>query len=268
MLEDGLRKSLPWARRRRRDAVGVEVVAARDRDDARLREAAHTLRTPIAVAQSHVRFVLDGLDEDSPEHADALVVLDELRRAARIADQLLVVGTTTADDALALAPLDLSALAHEVAGRWGATSRRDIAVQAGGPLVALADATHLRHALDALVENALKACGPEDRITISTGADEGCAVLAVTDTGTGIAAHDLERIFERFERGTASAVGRGTGLGLAIVRAIAESHDGTVSVTSRLGRGSTFTLRLGPVLRAGEQPAQAHAAPDAAAQAA
>ncbi len=256
--------SLLWTRRRRTEAAGAEAGDARERGDARLREAAHMLRTPLAVARAHLRLALESLEEGSLERADALVALDEMDRAAQIADGLLVLGTTGARDARALAPLDLSALAVEVAGRWSATGGRDIGVDAPEGVRVVADRVQLRHALDALVENALCACAPADRITIAAHEEDGRAVLAVTDTGEGIAAHDLDRIFERFARGTSR--GGGTGLGLAIVREIAEGHDGTVSVTSRLGRGSTFTLRLGPVLRADAQAAPAPAPPDAAAQ--
>ena len=120
----------------------------------------------------------------------------------------------------------------------------------------LADASRLRDALDALVENALRACRDEDRIAICAWADAGGAVLAVADDGPGIAREDRERIFERFARG-AAASSRGTGLGLAIVRAIAEGHGGALTLDSELGRGSTFSLALGPVLRADPRPAPA-----------
>ena len=81
---------------------------------------------------------------------------------------------------------------------------------------------------------------------VSTGVADGQAVLTVADTGMGIPAADLERIFERFYR-TAAATRQvipGTGLGLAIARAIADAHDGAITVESTDGRGSTFTVRL------------------------
>jgi signal transduction histidine kinase len=75
---------------------------------------------------------------------------------------------------------------------------------------------------------------------------DGWAELAVTDTGCGIAAADVDRMFERFVRGPCAGGLTGTGLGLPIVKAITEAHGGTVMVTSRPGHGSTFRLRIGP----------------------
>jgi signal transduction histidine kinase len=75
----------------------------------------------------------------------------------------------------------------------------------------------------------------------------------VADRGRGIAPGDLDRIFERFDRGSAPQ-GSGTGLGLTIVRAITEAHGGRVVVDSELGRGTTFSLQLGPVLTGSRAP--------------
>jgi signal transduction histidine kinase len=246
MLADRLRDGLSLLQRRRDHTGPAMLQDERARGgDGFVREAAHTLRTPLAVAESHARFVLGALEPGTPAHADALVVLDELGRAARISDQLLLLGATHAQ-ALELEPVDLDALVRTVARRWSAASGREIAVDAGGAGAVPADAQRLRHALDALVENALKATGPRDRITIGAHEAGGGAHLTVSDTGHGIAPEDLDRIFERFARGGASRRGRGTGLGLAVVRAIARAHGGDATVQSELGHGTTFTLRLGP----------------------
>ena len=86
-------------------------------------------------------------------------------------------------------------------------------------------------------------------------ADGAQALVAVRDHGIGIAPEDLERIFERFERGS-NVVGRipGTGIGLAGARQIVEQHGGTLSVRSVLGEGSVFTIALPAVVRANEAP--------------
>jgi two-component system, OmpR family, sensor kinase len=210
-----------------------------------MREAAHTLRTPLTVAHGHAEFVLDGLTPGTPAHDDATVLLDELRRLARISDQLLMLGTADRGDALLLAPTRVDRLAADVARRWSATSGREIGVRAPDPLVVLADEQRLRHALDALVENALHASSAGDVVVLVAEERDGRAVLEVADEGEGIAAEDLTRIFERFERGTGSEGRPGTGLGLPIVRAIAAAHGGRLSVDSAPGRGSTFTMLLG-----------------------
>jgi signal transduction histidine kinase len=243
-----------WHVRRRQDAVDEQRRTA-EREREFMREAAHTLRTPLTVAHGHAEFVLDGLEPGSAPHHDATVLLDELRRLARISDQLLMLGTSGRADALLLAPTRLDRLAREVAARWSAASAREVGVIAAGPVTALADEQRLRHALDALVENALHATAGTDRVVIVAEARDGRAMLQVTDSGAGIGAGDLARIFGRFARGAGAEHRPGTGLGLTIVRAIAVAHGGDVSVDSALGRGSTFTMRLGAVAAPEREPA-------------
>ena len=97
----------------------------------------------------------------------------------------------------------------------------------------------------------LNATGPGDRVTVRAAVRDGWAELAVTDTGCGIAAADVEHMFERFVRGPCASDRPGTGLGLPIVKAITEAHGGTVTVTTRPARGSTFRLRIGPACTPG-----------------
>jgi signal transduction histidine kinase len=238
-----------WHVRRRQDAVDEQRrVAEREREF--MRDASHSLRTPLTVAQGHAEFLRDGLDPGTEGHHDASVMLDELRRLARISDQLLMLSALGHADALLLAPVALDGLAREAGRRWSAASRREVAVDAPAPVCVLADEQRLRHALDALVENALNATGPGDRVTISAYARAGRAVLAVADTGTGIAPADVGRIFERFERGPGAEGRAGTGLGLPIVSVIAAAHGGSITVDSRPGAGAVFTMTLGAPLPA------------------
>src|SRR3954452_6179163 len=98
-----------WHVRRRQDAVDAQRrVAEREREF--MRDAAHTLRTPLTVAQGHAEFVLEDLEPGTQGHEDASVLLDELRRLARISDQLLLLATAEHEDALLLAPVALDRL--------------------------------------------------------------------------------------------------------------------------------------------------------------
>jgi len=108
------------------------------------------------------------------------------------------------------------------------------------------DAGNLERLLLNLLDNAIKYNRPDGRITVRVGRCDGEALLEVSDTGIGIPAESIPRIFERFYRvdeGRAREEG-GTGLGLAIVKHIAQAHGGQVDVESRVGRGSTFRVRL------------------------
>lgn len=109
-----------------------------------------------------------------------------------------------------------------------------------------ADADQFRRALVNLVENAINYTPPNGTITVSAEHANEAAVIEVQDTGMGIAAEDLPRIFERFYRTPAarSAEDKGTGLGLAIVKRIIDMHNGTIEVSSELGHGTIFRIRL------------------------
>ena len=97
-----------------------------------------------------------------------------------------------------------------------------------------------------LLDNAIKYTPAGGRVEISAGREGGRAVLRVSDTGLGIPADELPRIWDRLFRGDRSRAERGLGLGLSLVKAVVEAHGGTVSVDSELGRGSTFTVSLPP----------------------
>lgn len=107
----------------------------------------------------------------------------------------------------------------------------------------------LLQALSNLVENAIRHCRSDDRITLSAHVRDGRLHLSVIDSGEGIAAEDLPHVFDRFfradkVRGSSSGTTTGTGLGLAIVRSMAALHGGTVQIDSTLGMGTEVTLIL------------------------
>jgi two-component system, OmpR family, manganese sensing sensor histidine kinase len=95
-----------------------------------------------------------------------------------------------------------------------------------------------------LIENALRYTLAGGSIDIKAKVERGTALIEVTDTGVGIAREALDRVFDRFWRGGAARAVAGSGLGLAIARSLARAHGGDVWVRSRLGEGSTFTIRL------------------------
>jgi two-component system OmpR family sensor kinase len=107
-------------------------------------------------------------------------------------------------------------------------------------------------AIHNLLENALKFSRPGDTLELRAFEDGADIVIEVADTGPGIPEQEQPHVWEELYRGEAGRGIPGSGLGLALVRAIAERHNGRVSLRSRLGQGTVFSLRL-PVILAGRQ---------------
>jgi signal transduction histidine kinase len=131
-------------------------------------------------------------------------------------------------------------LYHDVADAKGVT----LAADAADDVVVTADRTRLEQVAANLIDNAVKYSAPGGRVDVETHRSGDRALLRVRDTGQGIPADELPRIFDRLFRGDRSRAERGLGLGLSFVKAIVEAHGGTVSVGSEPGRGSTFTVSL------------------------
>jgi signal transduction histidine kinase len=104
-----------------------------------------------------------------------------------------------------------------------------------------------------LVTNAVQAMDGQGRLTLRVRREGGRIAVAVADTGCGIAPEDLARVTDPFF--TTKPVGQGTGLGLSIVRRIVEEHGGELDVSSRVGQGTTITVRLPVRTKAGEEAA-------------
>ncbi len=111
----------------------------------------------------------------------------------------------------------------------------------------------LTEALINIIGNAVKYSHAGSKITVKAERTDGAVVISVSDTGVGISEEDISRIFDDFFRAkSGEEVATGAGLGLAISRRIVEAHDGSISVRSELGRGSTFELKL-PALKSESQ---------------
>jgi len=245
-LMAGIYATTVWHARRRQVALDESHRArARERDFAR--NTAHGLRTPITVARGYAELIQRADDPQTVE--DASVVIDELDRLKRMSDRLMLLAAADRDDFLALQPVELEDLVRSTAHRWETTADRqwEVAVSARGML--LADGDRLSEALDALVENAVRATQPGDRISLIARREHDQAVIEIADEGAGIPREQREEVFQRFRRlAGARPGGGGTGLGLAIVRAVVSAHEGTVSFEGPPGGGARFIIRL-PGLR-------------------
>jgi signal transduction histidine kinase len=118
-------------------------------------------------------------------------------------------------------------------------------IQTNQPLEIIADEDQIYRLLSNLITNAIRYT-PVGKVTLKLYQERDQAVIQVQDTGIGIDAEDLSHIFDRFYRVNSdrSRNSGGTGLGLAIAKAIVDAHDGSIQVQSRVGSGSTFTVRL------------------------
>jgi two-component system, OmpR family, sensor histidine kinase BaeS len=208
-------------------------------------DVAHELRTPIAVLQAGHEALLDGVAEPTPEQLGSL--RDEVLRLGRMVGDLQ--NLAAADAAalhLSLTRCDLAAVAagaaDSLAGRFeaaGITFERHLA-----PAAIQGDPRWLHQIITNLLSNAVKYTPAGGTVTISAGPEGKYAVLTVTDTGAGIAADELPRIFDRFWRGRQASQISGSGIGLAIAAELALAHGGRLTASSELERGTQMTLTL------------------------
>jgi signal transduction histidine kinase len=131
-------------------------------------------------------------------------------------------------------------LYREVAEAKGVTLSADI----GSDVVVMADRTRLEQVAANLIDNAVKYTPAGGRVDVEVFREGDRAFLRVRDTGVGIRADELPRIWDRLFRGDTSRTERGLGLGLSLVKAIVAAHGGTVEVNSEPGHGASFTVAL------------------------
>ncbi|HAH06431.1 MAG TPA: hypothetical protein DCM05_07880 [Elusimicrobia bacterium] len=212
----------------------------------------HELRTPLASVKAYAETLREGALDDA---ANRLEFVGEIERSAdrmtRLVDDLLVLSEIESGKrAPALETVSLMRVASEVAASLKPLAeRKRIGLRLdpfqGVPDVR-ADRGQLKQVLTNLVDNAIKYTGEDGTVRIQAAVSEGRVSLSVTDTGPGIAAEHLPRIFERFyrvDKARSRELG-GTGLGLAIVKHLVEAHGGSVCVESEPGKGSAFRVFL------------------------
>jgi signal transduction histidine kinase len=242
--------AMVWHARRRlsadreRQAVGEHNSRLLASQRTFLQDAAHQLRTPITIALGHAELLASELA--GRQRRDIEVVLGELARLRRIGDRLLVIAASEDPDFLLTEPLALDRLIMEAIRRWRPSADRRWQLGRLDQVTVNADRVRLGLAIDALLENAVRhtMAGDVIRLTVSRPAAGEFAGLTVSDTGSGIPADQLGRIFDRFSSGAGAERSDGTGLGLALVRAVARAHGGDVRVRSTAGEGSEFEVVL------------------------
>jgi two-component system sensor histidine kinase BaeS len=221
-------------------------------------DVAHELRTPLANLRGYLEALKDGVITPDPElfaslHEEAVLqqrIVDDLQDLA-LAEAGNLAYHRTAVDLAEL--LETCRTGH----RPLAESEGVSLTVRGEPVVVHADPDRLRQVIGNLITNALRATAAGGGVALSANRSGDRGIVRVVDTGTGIPAEALPRVFDRFWRAD-PARGRstgGSGLGLAIARQIVTDHLGTITVASEPGRGTTFTITLPAALDPEPDPA-------------
>ena len=230
----------------------TEAIEARD---AFLAVAAHELRNPMTPIIGRIQILARAVRRPDFQVERLVQGLDEIEwlitRYLKRANVLLDVSRITSGKlALERLPVDVCEVAREVIENFSPLRRHagsDLTLDLPGePVVVSGDRLAIEEILDNLVSNAIK-YGADKPILLRIGVDEEqhCAVIRVSDTGSGISADDQARIFERFERAVQPGEHlHGFGVGLWIVQQLCQGMEGSVRVDSIPGRGSTFSVAL------------------------
>lgn len=229
-----------------------DVTALIDAERARERLAAvvsHELRNPLTAIIGHAELAMD--DENLPARTrEQLAVIDNAgQRMQTLISEILrgaqadsrAAATTAAADVRRILDASVQSFRPAAEGR-----RVTLAIDAPDEIPLHGDAFRLRQAVDNILSNAIKYTPGGGSVTITATSADDDVTIAIADTGIGIAADDIPRVFDPYFRTQAAreSAATGTGLGMGIVRDIVEQHGGTLEVESEQGSGTTVTIVL------------------------
>ncbi len=209
----------------------------------------HELKTPITAIRAHLENLLDGVEQADPKTLQ--VMLTQSERLGRLVEQLLDLSKLESGEvALYREEMPLGPVVAQVMSEIDvARSDRGVRLEQDLPVdlpSVDADRERVHQVLFNLVDNAVRFTSSGGEVRVEAHRHNGSVEVRVADTGTGISAEHLPRLFERFYR-VDSARARedgGTGIGLAIARSVVEAHGGHLQAQSELGKGSVFTFDL------------------------
>ena len=209
---------------------------------------AHDLRTPIARLRSVAELALRSdqrLETLQQALADCIEESDQLLTMLNTLMDISEAETGTLK--LALEPVNVASIVEAAVDlyRHVAEDKRIVVSTAADPaLWLMADRSRMRQVLANLLDNAIKYTPMGGRVDIEAVLQQNLAVISVRDTGIGVMAHEVPRIWDRLYRGAHSRSERGLGLGLSLVRAIVMAHGGRIDVSNGPGGGAIFTIQL------------------------
>lgn len=209
-------------------------------------DASHELRTPLATLRAEFDWALSRPRQAEEYRASIEKGRKAVERMTDLADRLLALARPGSGRDLERTPLDLGGVVESAIDLLSPlAAAHGVVIEATAqPAPVVGVRSLLIDALCNLLKNAIEYNRAGGRVAIRVGTEGVWVVATVRDTGVGIAAADLPRIFERFYRADRSRTRGGAGLGLAIVRSIVEEHGGTVTCTSEPGVGTEFVVRL------------------------
>lgn len=209
----------------------------------------HELKTPVGAISVLAETLIGETDDELVVRLAGRMVAESMRMARTI-DDLLELSRIEMGGEMTASRVDLGEVAVEAVERASALAHQcgvEVVVdKADHDVSIVGDHYQLVSAVGNLVDNAVKYSDGKGGVTVGVAPDGDRVVITVTDSGIGIPASSLDRIFERFyrvDRSRGRSTG-GTGLGLSIVRHIVHNHGGEVNVSSREGEGSAFVLRF------------------------
>jgi two-component system, OmpR family, phosphate regulon sensor histidine kinase PhoR len=241
-------------------AEGVVIVAHDATESVRYQElrkefvanVSHELRTPLTLIKGFVETLRDGAMADATRGPEFLATIEKhVDQLTNLVSDLLELSRLESREGLPrVVKVDVASMLRKVVEfmKPAAEKRRQaLELSVNGRLPGVAgDPDYLERAVSNLVDNAIKYSPEGGRIRLSAKSDDAHVLIEVADSGIGIPAEDVPRIFERFYRVDKSRSREmgGTGLGLSIVKHVVQVHGGAVDVESAVGKGSTFRVRL------------------------
>ena len=209
-----------------------------------INDAGHELRTPITIIRGHLELI-EVISADSLARQETInLVIDELDRMNRLVNDLILLARAERHDFLQIETIELTSFVAELFNKLQRLGERNwhLDNQIGSGKM-MGDRQRISQAMINLANNAVQHTVVDSLIVFGAKLDGNSVEFWLRDTGSGIAASEQQRIFDRFARVKNSRRrSEGSGLGLAIVKAIVEAHGGAINLQSKLGIGSTFIL--------------------------